>query len=99
MTIATDTLGVVINELGCGREETMSITISNQDMMGATNFYGIGPYLAPIEHRILDLQKIGKTIKDIADSLDLSPTEVYRRLDIISHKIKSQRLRANSQGA
>jgi DNA-binding CsgD family transcriptional regulator len=77
----------------------MSITISNQDQMRVSDAYGLSLYLVPMEHRILDLQKSGKTVKDIADSLDLSPTEVYRRLDIISNKIKSQRLRENSHGA
>jgi hypothetical protein len=34
----------------------MSITISNQDLMRASNSYGLSPYLASVEHRILDLQ-------------------------------------------
>jgi DNA-binding NarL/FixJ family response regulator len=70
----------------------MSITISSQDQMHTSDAYALSLSLAPIEHRILNLQKSGKTVKDIGDTLGLSPTDVYRRLDIISKKIKSQRL-------
>jgi DNA-binding NarL/FixJ family response regulator len=88
MTIANHTLGAVINKLGCMREKTTSITISNQDLMRASNSYGLSPYLAPVDHRILDLQKRGKTAIEIAHALELSTTEVSNRLEAINRKIK-----------
>jgi DNA-binding NarL/FixJ family response regulator len=87
MTIANHTLGEVINELGCRREETMSITISNHDLVRASDGYSLGPYLSPVDHRILDLQKRGKTEIEIAHALELSTTEVSKRLEAINRKI------------
>ena len=68
----------------------MSITISSQDRMPVSYSYGPSPYLAPVEHRILNLQKTGKTEMQISNELNLSSTEVFNRLEAIKRKINSK---------
>ncbi len=72
----------------------MGITITNQEPIYAPKIYGMSPHLTPLEHRILDLQKKGRTAGEIADVLDLSFIEVSNRIDAISKKMKSSRLKA-----
>ena len=66
----------------------MSITISNQDQKCVSDAYGLSPYLSTIDHRILDLQKRGKTAIEIAYALELSTAEVSYRLVAINRKVK-----------
>jgi DNA-binding CsgD family transcriptional regulator len=66
----------------------MSITISSHDLMRAPDAYGLSPYLTPVDRRILDLQKQGKTAVEIAHALELSSNEVSNRLEAINRKIK-----------
>lgn len=56
--------------------------------MRAPDAYGLSPYLTPVDRRILDLQKQGKTAVEIAHALELSSNEVSNRLEAINRKIK-----------
>jgi DNA-binding CsgD family transcriptional regulator len=66
----------------------MSITISNQHQMRVPDAYGLSPYLTPVDRRIWDLQKRGKTAIEIAHALELSSNEVFNRLEAINRRIK-----------
>lgn len=65
----------------------MSIMINSLNQVPPSYSPWQSPYIAPVEYRILDLQKAGKNEMEIAKELDLSLTEVHKRLEAIKRKI------------